>query len=434
MHATSATLEVSRPRFATPLSASFLTSVAVQGLNVVTGILLARALGPGGRGQLTAVLLWPFVLAAIGSIGITESVTYYAARGTPAGRLVGTVGAVAVLQSAVLVGIGFLLIPKVLSGQTASTVTSARLFLAVIPLNLLILYLMGVLNGLHRYGLFNALRLLVIAATAVGLGICWVGDTLTVRAGVIVYLAAHVLTLAGAVIGVATTDTGRLEVDRRVAPKLLAFGLKSHSSSVPSMLNERLDQLVIAMFLAPVSLGLYVIAVTMTSVTNLIGSSVSFVALPAVARLAPGEERTAAARRFVVLTVLISTIFTIPFLVFTGPLIDLLFGQDFRGATNVCRVLLVGAVALSTTRAVGAILKAVNRPLDAGIAETLALVVTVVLLAALLPTMGIMGAGVASLAAYAIGCAFSLRQAARALGIASYQMVLPTRADLRMAA
>jgi O-antigen/teichoic acid export membrane protein len=435
MHAPSAVLHVRRSKSTSALSASLFTSSAVQGLNVITGILLARALGPQGRGELTAVLLWPLVLAVVGSLGITESATYYAARGTTsAGTLVGTLVALGIAQSAVLVGIGALVLPTVLANHSASTINSARLFLAVIPLSLLSLYLMGLLNGLHRYGWFQALRFLVVAGTVTGLVICRLADALTVRKAVVVYLAAHLLTLAVAVVAIAKSETGDLRLDRGVLRELLVYGLKSHSSNVPSMLNERLDQLVISIFLAPARLGLYVIAVTMTSVTNLIGSSVSFVAFPAVARIAPGDERTAAARRFVVFTVLISAAFTIPFILFTGPLIALLFGEAFSGATNVCRILLVAAVALSTTRAVGAILKAINRPLDAGIAETLALVVTVAALAVLLPTMGIMGAGVASLLAYLISCAFSVRQAARALGVASRWMLLPTRADLKVAA
>jgi O-antigen/teichoic acid export membrane protein len=417
------------------LSASLLASATVQGLNIASGVLIARTLGPQGRGELTAVLLWPFALAVVGSLGITESATYYAARqGTSTGSLVGTLFAFGIAQSAVLVSIGVLVIPRVLSGHSTSTVDSALLFLAVIPLSLFSLYLMGLLNGLHRYGWFQALRLIVIAGTVVGLAICRLADALTVRTAVIVYLVAHVLTLAVAVVGTSRSVSGDLRFDGHLLRELVAYGLKSHSSNVPSMLNERLDQLVISIFLAPARLGLYVIAVTMTSLTNLIGASVSFVALPAVARLPPGKERTTAARRFILFTLVASATVTIPVLLFTGQLIGLFFGDSFRGATTVCRVLLLATVILSTTRAVGAILKGINRPLDAGIAETLALIVTVCALAVMLPTMGIIGAGVASLLAYVVSCGFSLRQAARALGIGSYRLLVRSRTDLRATA
>jgi O-antigen/teichoic acid export membrane protein len=412
------------------VASSLLASSAVQLVNVMTGVLLARALGPHGRGELTAILLWPLVFATIGSLGVADSVTFHAARRTaPVGTLVATSGLLGALQSVLLVGIGALVVPAVLSGYGSSTVHLALLFLAVIPLNLATLYLMGILNGLHRYGLFQALRVCVIAASAAGLVALRLADALTVRGAVLVYLAANAGTALVAAVLMQRAERPELRFNYRLARYLLGYGIKSHTSNVSGLLNERLDQLVISIFLAPARLGLYVIAVTMTSITNLVGASVSFVALPAVARLDTDEDRAGAARRYIAATLVLSTVATVPVLLFTHWLIELLFGEAFLGATNVCRVLLVATVALSTGRAVGAVLKAINRPLDAGIAETLALLVTIAALAVLLPAMGIMGAGVASLLAYLASTVFAVHRAARALASSPLGLLLPTRSD-----
>src|SRR6266516_4367570 len=174
---------------------SLLASAAIQTLNVVTGILLARALGPHGRGELTAILLWPLVLATIGSLGVSDSVTFHAARGTSGvGTLVATSGLLAVVQSVLLVGIGAFVVPEALSGYGPGSVHLSILFLAVIPLNLATLYLMGILNGLQRYGSFHTLRVLVIASGAAGLVALRLADALTVRGEVIVSLAANAKT------------------------------------------------------------------------------------------------------------------------------------------------------------------------------------------------------------------------------------------------
>jgi O-antigen/teichoic acid export membrane protein len=412
------------------LGTSLLASGAIQALTVVTGILLARALGPHGRGELTAILLWPLVLATVGSLGVSDSVTFHAARRTsPVGTLVATSALLAAVQSVLLVTIGALVIPAVLSGYGSSTVHLAILFLAVIPLNLAILYLMGILNGRHRYTRFQAVRVLVFVLTAVGLIGLRLGGVLNVRGAVLVYLAANAVTALVAAVLVQRAERPELQVSYRLARQLLGYGIKSHTSNVSGLLNERLDQLVISIFLAPARLGLYVIAVTMTSITNLVGTSVSFVALPAVARLETPEERAAAARRYIATTVVLSALISVPTLLFTRRLIELLFGAPFSGATSVCRVLLLACVALSTGRAVQAILKAINRPLDAGVAETLALVVTIAALAVLLPALGIMGAGVASLLAYVASTTFALYRAARALKVSAAGLLLPARGD-----
>lgn len=418
------------PAARSAVGTSLAVSAAIQALNVVTGILLARALGPHGRGELTAILLWPLVLATVGSLGVSDSVTFHAARRTsPVGTLAATSAALAAVQSVLLVGIGALVVPEALSGYGASTTRLAVLFLAVIPFNLVTLYLMGILNGLHRYSRFQTLRLVVIAVTVGGLIGLRFGGVLTVRGAVLVYLLANATTALIAGVLVRQTASLELRLSYKLARQLLAYGIKSHTSNVSGLLNERLDQLVISIFLAPVRLGLYVIAVTMTSITNLVGTSVSFVALSAVARLDTDEEREAVARRYIAATVVLSALTTIPVLLFTRWLIEVLFGAAFGGATNVCRVLLLAAVALSTGRAVQAILKAINRPLDAGIAETLALVVTVAVLAVLLPGMGIMGAGLASLFAYVASTTFAVHRAARALKVSAVALLLPARGD-----
>jgi O-antigen/teichoic acid export membrane protein len=412
------------------VASSLLASGAIQALNVLTGILLARALGPHGRGELTAILLWPLVLATVGSLGVTDSLTFHAARRTaPVGTLVATSGLLAAAQSALLVGIGALVVPEALSGYGSSTVYLAVLFRAVIPLNLSSLYLMSTLNGLHRYGSFQTLRVLVIAGGATGLVALRLADALTVRGAVLVYLAANAGTAVVAVVLMQRAARLELRFSYPLARQLLGYGIKSHTSNVSGLLNERLDQLVISIFLAPARLGLYVIAVTMTSITNLVGASVAFVALPAVARLETDEDRAGAARRYIAATFVLSTVATVPVLLFTHWLIELLFGEAFLGATNVCRVLLLATVVLSTGRAVEAVLKAINRPLDAGIAETLALLVTVAALAVLLPAMGIMGAGVASLLAYLASTVFAVHRAARALGSSPLGLLRPTRSD-----
>ena len=47
---------------------------------MVTGPLLARMLGPDGRGYLAALILWPLVITQLGNLGIPSALTYSIAR------------------------------------------------------------------------------------------------------------------------------------------------------------------------------------------------------------------------------------------------------------------------------------------------------------------------------------------------------------------
>lgn len=394
-----------------PLRVSFAASVSIQFLNAVTGVILARALGADARGQLAAVILWPSLLAMLGSLGIPDAATYFAAkRLQPLGTLVGTVVAFAAIQSTVLVGTGLVLLPLVLTRLDGDAVRAAHLFLAFVPLNLVALNLMGIINGLQRYTAYQALRLGTVAVSFAGVVSLALGDHVSIRSVVAVYIAANLLAVCVASALLVQGGTRRVGVSMSLARSLLGFGVKSHVTGVAGQLNERLDQLLISIILAPVYLGLYVVAVTLTSISSLIGASVSQVAFPASAALEPAAAHRTA-RRLVALTLIASSIVTVPLLAFTPQVIVLAFGEPFRGASDVARILLVAGVVLSTSRALAAVLTGLGRPLDAAVPELVAVAVTLGLLAALLPWLGLVGAGLASLIAYSVGVAGMLRRA-----------------------
>ena len=165
-------------------------------------------------------------------------------------------------------------------------------------------------------------------------------------------------------------------------------------------LNERADQLVISIFFSATSLGLYVVAVTLTSLTTLIGFSFAVVALPMVARLEAMAERQRVSRLVVSTTLLCATLVSVPIFILEPALIKFFFGEAFVDAAGVGRVLLVAGIVFGLNRVLEALLQAVGRPLESSIGEGVALAVTAAGLAVLLPAMGIMGAGVTSLLAY----------------------------------
>jgi O-antigen/teichoic acid export membrane protein len=415
-----------------PIGASLVASTGIQALSVFTGILLARTLGPEGRGELAAVILWPTILSAVGSLSVGQATSYHTARGAvPVGTITGTALGLALGQSLLLVALGGVLVPLVLSQYGGDTVTSALLYLSYIPLFFLWACAMAVLLGRQRFRAYYALRVASAVLSALGLLFLALVDKLDVRGAVLVYLIALLASGAITAFVLFTRESPRLAFDRGVARELVGYGLRSHLSTASTNLNQRLDQLVISVFLAPAKLGNYVVAVTLTSFTVLVGHSIGMSALPLVARHEPGRARTEAAGRLVRLTLVLSLLVTIPLLAFTSTLITVFFGEDFRSATDVCRVLLVGSVVYSTGRALDAVTKGIGRPLDGGIAELIGLVATVVGLATLLPAFGLIGAAITSLVAYLVATGWLARRAASRLGISARQLLTPKREDLR---
>jgi O-antigen/teichoic acid export membrane protein len=405
-------------------TSSLVATALIQLLNVVTGVILARTLGPSGRGELAAVVLWPTMLWTVGNLGVVDSVTFHSARRTaPQRSIVSTSLAIALVQSAVLVAIGLVLVPLVLAKQEASVVRDCMIFLASIPTSLVTLYLASVLNGTHRFVPFNVVRATVFLGNAAGLVALAIASELTVTSAMIAYLGSQVLTVLIAVIFVLPSSGPPSRPQRLLAREMLAYGWRSQLSTISNLLNERVDQLVISIVLAPASLGLYVVAWTMTSLSSMIGYSVTFAALPRVAQAKSAEERRARAHRYVFLTFISTAAVTVPVLLLAPEILRIVFGADFVQATGVTRVLLVASIPLGTARVLEAVLKGMNRPLHAGFAEGAGLIVTAVGLAALLPTLGLMGAAITSLAAYLLAAGVALHLANRALGTTGAELL-----------
>ena len=62
------------------------TGFAIQAVLILTGTLVARMLGPDGRGYLAALILWPWVITLFGNLGIPSALTYAIARDSSASQ------------------------------------------------------------------------------------------------------------------------------------------------------------------------------------------------------------------------------------------------------------------------------------------------------------------------------------------------------------
>lgn len=382
------------------LATAFTTSIAIQVLNIASGILLARAFPPAERGVLAAVILWPTLLAAVGNLGLPDAVTFRVSTMRP--RLSHTVStslSMAVLQSFLMVLLGFVLIRSLSERGHVEDSKAAFTFLFYIPLNMLALVAAAVFNGLQQYRAFNIARISVITLNVLFLAPLYYTDNLTIINATYAYLLSNFLTCGIALILLFQTNAERIKPSMCEAQELVRYGLKSHVGNISGVLNDRLDQLLISVFMNPVQLGYYVIALTTSSGLSIIGTSLNVVVFPKVSAAA-AAQKVSLAKQYLTLTVVTTGIAATAMLILTPSLITLFFGTAYQQAVPVARVLVVGIAVMCLSRVMGAILKGYGEPLAVGIAELFGLGVTILGLSILLPRYGLMGAAVTSTAAY----------------------------------
>jgi len=93
-------------------------------VNLATGVLIARVLGPSGRGALTAVLAVPPIVAWVFEMGCAAAVTYHQARRpADAPRLVGTWLVILLPLALAGTAVGWLALPHLLAAQSDHTLT-----------------------------------------------------------------------------------------------------------------------------------------------------------------------------------------------------------------------------------------------------------------------------------------------------------------------
>ncbi len=153
---------------------SLAASGGLQLIVIVSGVLVARSLGPEDRGYLALLVVVSGVFALAGTLGLPSAVTYYIARDPADARQIAAslawvgvlqVGAVFVLQAAALAAL--------VASDPPHVQVAAAISLLLPPGILALSFGVAILQGQRRFTAFNLLRILPSTAYVVGVVIVY---------------------------------------------------------------------------------------------------------------------------------------------------------------------------------------------------------------------------------------------------------------------
>jgi O-antigen/teichoic acid export membrane protein len=406
------------------------TNVALMLLGMLTGVLLARELGPDGRGELAAIQLWPALLATVAMFGLPEALGYYSASDkSQTGKYVSTATGFALLSSLAFMLAAYAVLPALLSAQSPSTIYYSRLYLLLLPLMAIAGIPPHALRGLGQLGPWNLLRLLPTLGwlAVIGVAACLRSSTpqfLTV--GYLAVLALLALPINAFVYShIAPPRT----IDPRLGKRLARFGLPSMLSSVPQLFNLRLDQLIMASILPLDLLGLYVVAVAWSGGLTPLLTSLGFVLFPKIASQPNLDLKLQVLTRGARICIVAGVVLCILMIPVTPMLLPALFGRPYLEAVPSSMILIVGAALLGFNYLLEEGLRALGRPAAVLWAELSGLAASAAGLLILLPRFGALGAAVASLCAYGFITTVLLVLLRRYTGCRPSHFFVPTRSD-----
>ena len=366
--------------------------------NLATGIVVARALGPHGRGVTIALSTVAQLAGFVFAGGAAQSLSYFIARRPEDGpRLLTTWTLMLLPLAAVAIAITELLLPTIFStaGDQAIEIGRWFMFIIVIVIGLELNY--GLLLGTNDYVAYNLLRLVPMVLAALSLIGLWALDELTIKSTLIGTNAAFLLVLTiGMVRSVRRIGVG--PVDLQLGLSSLWFGVRGQGSTVASNVTARLDVAMLPAYVTAGQVGLYSVATNISLIVYQLSNTFAGLVIPAAA--SDTERSRVKVIGSLWASLLIAAVIAIGLALFARPLLGLVYGDRFRDAAEPLLLLLPGAVLFAGSAILGAGVYAAGRPFTATFVQLVGMIVTIVGLVVFLSSGGITAAALVSTASY----------------------------------
>ncbi len=393
-----------RGQFRRQVGSTLLAQLASLVLIVANSAIIARTLGPAGKGSLTLATLAPAILSLLLGMGVGVANAFFAGSGRIATpkltrnsvglALIVSVIGLALAATLALTGVLGRLLPGVPVGAAALAMTA-------FPLILLTGYFTSTLQGLQRIYAVNLVTLGQAAANlaltlllVVFLGLGLIGGVLAYAGAALagLLLAGRFLKQSGAAY--------RPALEAEVVRPTLAFGVRGYVGNVLQFFNYRLDAFLVNFFLGPAGVGIYSVSVALAEMLWYLPNAVSFVIFPRAARSSQ-QEMNAFTPRVFRATLGLTMLGALALALLGRAFIRLIYGEAFAAAYGPLLALLPGVVLLGGAKVLTNEIAGRGYPLYNSIASALGLVLTIILDLALIPRYGVIGAAIASSLAYA---------------------------------
>jgi O-antigen/teichoic acid export membrane protein len=378
--------------------------VAGQAIAFLTAPILARALGPSGRGTVALLGVYDELSTNLFNAGIPSAVGFAAKEGRASvAALLGATRRFNLFLLPVSIAAGIAVARWPLAHLTTSARVAGFALVALSPVANT--YLIACRNILMAQGDMVTMRTLplvqaLVRAVAIVSLLMLGGMSPTVAA---VCLSASVL--------VANAVAWR-RIKTRAGPPaplapLLGFGLRSLPGSLSNLANNRLDQVLIAPMLGTRALGLYAVAVGITFVPVQVGAGLAYASFRHV-RTGDLAGRAGPAAMLIRRAWLVTAVACAATGLASLVGLRLLYGDAFSSALVPTLLLLPSALFLGVHLVVTQVANALGCPEHASIGQVVGVAVTVVGLFIALPEHGIAGAAVVSSVAYAVRLGITL--------------------------
>jgi O-antigen/teichoic acid export membrane protein len=366
-------------------------------------VVIARALGPEGRGTIAFIAVTAILSARVTRLGVSDASIVFAAqrpqlRPSLLTNLVLWVTAAAVVAaaavSAVLLawpswrpsGIGDTELAILALGIVASALVDAGYSFVL---------------GCSRFGIHAAITVATAWLYALAVTTVWVTVDLTVARAALSWVVVQAIK-AVVLLWVSGRTSGFGRPDRALLRESVGFGIRAWVGSLSDALNDRIDQILIAFIATEATLGVYAVAVNAWEILLYLPGAAATAVLPSVARAdrTLRVEQVLKAFRSVALVTLSGLAIAA---VVGPPLLVAVFGAPFDASIGPFLWLLPGTLGYVALGIFSSALVGSSSPGLSSFGPLVSLVVGIALDLILIPSLGAEGAAIAASAALLAG-------------------------------
>ena len=328
---------------------TFITRILSSVFTILGLIIIARVLGPEGKGIYTLVLLFSSALVTFTLFGVTTATTFYTGKKKYSYQeILGNNVIFSLLIGIISIAIGLFII-FFFGDKFFPGIKREYLLLILFAIHAIFssAFISHILIGMEKIKKFNILFLFQSLFLLILIFILLFLFNLGVKAAILAYILSFIF--YGIILFFATKkETGGivLKFNINYFKDIFSYGLKIYPSHIFSFLHFRVSMFLINFFLNPVALGLYSVGVGLSGVLWIFSTSISTVLMPRVV----SEKNSKRLKRFTPLVcrnVLFGLlIITILLFIFSRFLIVFLYSEKFIESVSPFQILLLAALAI----------------------------------------------------------------------------------------
>ena len=407
----------------------FWAKIGGNGGYFVAVLIVARGLGPAGRGTVAFITVAALVVAHMAGLGVGEATTVLSAR-HPARRPALLANALVYFLSAGVTAGTIAFLGLLLSGVEPAGVGTPELVILAFGIVSCALgeagysFLLGT-ERLRQLAFVTGCASWVYASLVF---VLWAGPGLTVGRAAMAWTTTEALR-AIVLFSLSARGTVFGLPSRRLLVEEIAFGIRLWIGSLARFLNFRTDQILMGFITTEAALGYYAVAVNVSEVLLYLPSSAATALLPLIARTEPvrrGEETLRAFRSVGFVTAAGVAVAAV-----VGPVVlPAVFGDAFDESVVPFLWLLPGTFGFAASAVFSNALVGSSSPGLSSLGPLVSLTLGFALDLALIPTHGATGAAAAASAAFLVGGATALITYRRVHPFAWRSLLVPHRGDL----